>query len=104
MTHEGLFDNAQQLITDEGLFCVVLPYLIGEQFIEISQRKRVECHSELILKIVQISLYHRILLAFQRQYQGETKPCNIEELIIRNNDGHYTTQFQSWVTDFYLYY
>ncbi|MFN6933512.1 tRNA (adenosine(37)-N6)-methyltransferase TrmM, partial [Proteus mirabilis] len=39
LTHVGLLDNAKQLITDEGLFCVVLPYLICEKFIEISQRK-----------------------------------------------------------------
>ena len=104
LTHEGLLDNAQQLITDEGLFCVVLPYLIGEQFIEISQRKGWNVVQRVNIKDSADKPYHRILLAFQRQYQGETKPCNIEELIIRNNDGHYTTQFQSWVTDFYLYY
>ncbi len=104
LPHEGLLDNAQQLITDEGLFCVVLPYLIGEQFIEISQRKGWNVVQRVNIKDSADKPYHRILLAFQRQYQGETKPCNIEELIIRNNDGHYTTQFQSWVTDFYLYY
>lgn len=39
LTHEGLLDCAQSLITEEGLFCVVLPYTIGKQFIEIAEKK-----------------------------------------------------------------
>ena len=33
------------LLQMKAYFCVVLPYLIGEQFIEISQKKRVECRT-----------------------------------------------------------
>lgn len=106
LTHEGLLDSAQRLIADNGMFCVVLPYLIGEQFIEIAQKKEWKTVKRVNIKDSDNKPYHRILLAFQRQNQNKDKiPCIIEELIIRNShDGHYTDKFQSWVTDFYLYY
>lgn len=103
LTHEGLLDSAQSLIAEEGLFCVVLPYSIGEQFIEIAEKKEWNVAKRVNIKDSEDKPYHRILLAFQRQNQSSTE-CSIDELIIRNNEGRYTDKFQSWVTDFYLYY
>ncbi|MBG3129017.1 methyltransferase [Proteus mirabilis] len=103
LTHEGLLDSAQSLIAEEGLFCVVLPYSIGEQFIEIAEKKEWNVAKRVNIKDSEDKPYHRILLAFQRQNQGSAE-CSIDELIIRNNEGCYTDKFQSWVTDFYLYY
>ncbi|MBI6529776.1 tRNA1(Val) (adenine(37)-N6)-methyltransferase [Proteus vulgaris] len=103
LTHEGLLDSAQSLITDNGLFCVVLPYAIGEQFIEIAEKKGWNIAKRVNIKDSADKPYHRILLAFQKQSESCIE-CNIEELIIRHNEGHYTDKFQSWVTDFYLYY
>ncbi|EST58213.1 methyltransferase [Proteus hauseri] len=103
LTHEGLLDSAQSLITEDGLFCVVLPYSIGEQFIEIAEKKEWHVVKRVNIKDSADKPYHRILLAFQRQNQDSVE-CSTDELIIRNNEGHYTEKFQSWVTDFYLYY
>ncbi|MCE9841178.1 tRNA(1)(Val) (adenine(37)-N(6))-methyltransferase TrmN [Proteus terrae] len=103
LTHEGLLDSAQSLITEDGLFCVVLPYSIGEQFIEIAEKKEWNIAKRVNIKDSADKPYHRILLAFQRQNQSSVE-CSIDELIIRNNEGHYTDKFRSWVTDFYLYY
>ncbi|OAT45518.1 putative O-methyltransferase [Proteus hauseri ATCC 700826] len=103
LTHDGLLDSAQALITENGVFCVVLPYFIGEQFIEIAQKKEWVLVNRVNVKDSADKPYHRILLAFQRQNR-ETINCSIDELIIRNSDGHYTDEFRTWVTDFYLYY
>lgn len=103
LTHEGLLDSAQSLITEDGLFCVVLPYSIGEQFIEIAEKKEWNVVKRVNIKDSADKPYHRILLAFQRQNKDSVE-CSTDELIIRNNEGHYTEKFQSWVTDFYLYY
>lgn len=103
LTHEGLLDSAQVLIAENGVFCVVLPYFIGEQFIEVAQEKEWVLVNRVNVKDSADKPYHRILLAFQRQNQ-ETVNCNVDELIIRNSEGHYTDKFQLWVTDFYLYY
>lgn len=103
LTHEALLDNAQQLIAEKGSFCVVLPYSIGEQFIEIAEKKQWAVAQRVNIKDSEDKPYHRILLAFQRQ-NSDKIDCKIEELIIRNNEGRYTDKFQSWVTDFYLYY
>ncbi|WP_337228063.1 tRNA(1)(Val) (adenine(37)-N(6))-methyltransferase TrmN [Proteus faecis] len=103
LTHEGLLESAQSLITESGLFCVVLPYLIGEQFIELAEKKEWILVKRVNIKDSADKPYHRILLAFQRQSKVNIE-CSIDELIIRHNEGYYTDQFRSWVTDFYLYY
>lgn len=103
LTHEALLDNAQRLIAENGTLCVVLPYSIGEQFIEIAEKKQWYVTQRVNIKDSEDKPYHRILLAFQR-YNSDRIDCKLEELIIRNSEGCYTDKFQSWVTDFYLYY
>ncbi|OEJ07843.1 tRNA (adenosine(37)-N6)-methyltransferase TrmM, partial [Shigella sp. FC1967] len=94
LTHEGLLDSAQSLITEDGLLCVVLPYSIGEQFIEIAEKKEWNIAKRVNIKDSADKPYHRVLLAFQRQNQSGVK-CSIDELIIRDHEGHYTDKFQS---------
>lgn len=105
LTHENLLNYAQLLLAEEGRFCVVLPYFIGEQFIKLANQKRWDTIKRINIKDSEDKPYHRILLAFKRKNSNNVAVATeVEELVIRNKEGHYTDQFQSLVTDFYLYY
>ncbi|PHM69247.1 tRNA1(Val) (adenine(37)-N6)-methyltransferase [Xenorhabdus sp. KJ12.1] len=100
LTHQGLLDCVEQLITPNGLFCVVLPYGIGELF----EKMAIECgwfpHYRLNIRDRLDKPLHRLLLGLSRQRQE----IQVSELMIRAADGTYSNEFQQLVKDFYLYY
>ncbi|PHM38241.1 tRNA(1)(Val) (adenine(37)-N(6))-methyltransferase TrmN [Xenorhabdus innexi] len=100
LTHQGLLNCVERLITPEGLFCVVLPYQIGEAF----EKMATECgwftHYRLNIRDRLDKPLHRLLLGLSRQKQE----MRVSELIIRAADGVYSKEFQQLVKDFYLYY
>ncbi|MCP9269790.1 tRNA1(Val) (adenine(37)-N6)-methyltransferase [Xenorhabdus sp. XENO-1] len=100
LTHRGLLDCAEHLIKATGLFCVVLPYNIGETFEQMAAERGWFTHHRVNIRDRQDKPLHRLLLAFSRQGQ-ETQ---VSELTIRVSDGVYSTEFRQLVTDFYLYY
>ncbi|MDR0217971.1 MAG: methyltransferase [Enterobacteriaceae bacterium] len=100
LTHQGLLECVEHMITASGLFCVVLPYQIGENL----ERMATECgwftHYRINIRDRLDKPLHRILLGFSRQKQ-EIQTC---ELHIRAIDGAYSNEFRQLVTDFYVNY
>ncbi|MEX0446978.1 tRNA1(Val) (adenine(37)-N6)-methyltransferase [Xenorhabdus sp. SGI246] len=100
LTHQGLLDCVEHMITPEGLFCVVLPYQIGKIF----EKMATECgwftHYRVNIRDRVDKPLHRLLLGLARQ----EKETQIRELTIRASDGTYSNEFQYMVKDFYLYY
>ncbi|PQQ31185.1 tRNA (adenosine(37)-N6)-methyltransferase TrmM [Photorhabdus luminescens] len=99
LTHQRLLQYAEKLITADGLFCVVLPYAIGEEFETMAYHLGWFSHRRVNIRDRQSKPLHRMLLAFSRK----EKTGLISELTIRQPDGAYTQEFQQLVTDFYLY-
>ncbi|OCA56007.1 tRNA(1)(Val) (adenine(37)-N(6))-methyltransferase TrmN [Photorhabdus namnaonensis] len=99
LTHRRLLQYAEKLITADGLFCVVLPYAIGEEFETMACCLGWFSHRRVNIRDRQSKPLHRMLLAFSRK----EKTGLISELTIRQPDGAYTREFQQLVTDFYLY-
>ncbi|PHM63212.1 tRNA(1)(Val) (adenine(37)-N(6))-methyltransferase TrmN [Xenorhabdus ishibashii] len=100
LTHQGLLACVQALITPTGLFCLVLPYKIGEQFEKMASGLGWFTHFRVNIRDRQDKPLHRLLLGLSQQEQD----VQVSELTIRSSDGAYTDDFRQLVTDFYLYY
>ncbi|AYA39433.1 methyltransferase [Xenorhabdus nematophila] len=100
LTHQGLLECARKLITSTGLFCVVLPYDIGEFFEKRASELGWFTHHRVNIRDRQDKPLHRLLLGLSLQPQD----TQVSELTIRALDGTYSDGFRQLVTDFYLYY
>ncbi|WP_192903088.1 tRNA(1)(Val) (adenine(37)-N(6))-methyltransferase TrmN [Photorhabdus khanii] len=100
LTHQWLLQYVGKLMTSDGLFCVILPYVIGEVFETMACQMGWFSHHRVNIRDRQGKPLHRVLLAFSRKEETSL----ISELVIRQPDGVYTREFQQLVTDFYLYY
>ncbi|AOM39238.1 tRNA(1)(Val) (adenine(37)-N(6))-methyltransferase TrmN [Xenorhabdus hominickii] len=100
LTHKGLLECVRGLITPTGLFCVVLPYDIGEFFERMASDLTWFTHFRVNIRDRQDKPLHRLLLGLSLQKQ-ETQ---VSEITIRSLDGIYADEFRQLVTDFYFYY
>ncbi|MBD2811783.1 methyltransferase [Xenorhabdus sp. Vera] len=100
LTHQGLLACVRKLISSTGLFCVVLPYDIGECFEKMASELGWFTHHRVNIRDRQNKPLHRLLLGLSLQQQ-ETE---LSELTIRALDGTYSDEFRQLITDFYLYY
>ncbi|WP_114195340.1 tRNA(1)(Val) (adenine(37)-N(6))-methyltransferase TrmN [Edaphovirga cremea] len=100
LTHDTLLRCAQDLLADAGMFCVVLPYAIGENF-------ESNAHASGWFTAIRVNIrdrddkpLHRMLLALSRQ---KIEP-EIQALSIRKSEGSYSEEFCKLIGDFYLFY
>ncbi|MDX7990711.1 tRNA(1)(Val) (adenine(37)-N(6))-methyltransferase TrmN [Xenorhabdus littoralis] len=100
LTHQGLLECVRELITQTGIFCVVLPYGIGEQFESMASELGWFTDFRVNIRDREDKPLHRLLLGLSLQKQD----TQVSELTIRTLDGSYSTEFRQLVTDFYFYY
>ncbi|CDG18516.1 tRNA(1)(Val) (adenine(37)-N(6))-methyltransferase TrmN [Xenorhabdus doucetiae] len=100
LTHQGLLACVQKLMAPTGLFCLVLPYGIGEQFEKMASDLGWFTHFRVNVRDRPDKPLHRLLLGLSLQEQD----IQVSELTLRSSDGTYSKQFRQLVTDFYLYY
>lgn len=100
LTHDALLACAAQLISEQGMFCVVLPYHIGAAY--ESQAHRGGWHTAARLNVSDRAdtPLHRVLLALTRQ----PTPGEVERLAIKQAEGSYTEDFRRLISEFYLFY
>jgi tRNA1Val (adenine37-N6)-methyltransferase len=99
LTHEALLRCAHQLLMPDGLFCVVLPVQVAENFIPLAQQHNWYVHQQLRVSEQEDKPAHRVLLALSRQ----EKECVNASLAIRDEERRYSTAFQQLTKDFYLF-
>jgi len=99
LSYHALLSCAQQWITEQGLFCVVLPAMTAEDF--VGQAEKLGWHLRLRTDVAETEgrSPHRILLGLSLQAGTITHT----QLIIRGSDNHYSTEFCQLTRDFYLY-
>ena len=62
LEHSQLLASAAQLITEDGIFCVILPESCGEVFISIAEKEGWHCRYRTDIAESETRLPHRILL------------------------------------------
>ena len=100
LSHGDLLRSVNNLLTLEGKFAVILPYIEGLRFVELAEQSKL--YAERITKVFPRSdkRVERLLIEFVR-----TKPTGIKEntLIIRNENNEDVSQdFKALTKDFYL--
>ncbi|WP_206194028.1 tRNA(1)(Val) (adenine(37)-N(6))-methyltransferase TrmN [Serratia microhaemolytica] len=100
LTHRGLLDCAQRLISDDGRFCLILPYRVGENFQQQARQQGWYSAHRLTISDRDDTANHRMILTLTRQKQPEQQA----HLVIKNTEGGYSAQFCQLIGDFYLHY
>ncbi len=96
---DELIEGVAKLLTDEGLFCVIIPYAEEEKFIQLAQEQLLFPKKITRVRGTQNSDIKRSLLAFSREKNQNIKP---NELVIEIERHVYTPEYTDLVKDFYL--
>lgn len=100
MPHGDLLSAVRHLLTDDGKFCVILPYLEGLRFKEMANRYNL--YATKLMEVVPKNgkPVERLLLQFERQ----VKPLQKNSLVIHNGNGanEWTESYKSLTGDFYV--
>ena len=95
---EDLCEAASILLSDDGIFSIIIPYKEEENLIALAQQNSLFPIKITRVKGTPVSEIRRSLLAFSRNQQA----LEIDELTIETARHEYTPEFASLVKDFYL--
>ena len=98
LLHEDLVKNAKKLLAENGKFCVILPVLEGEQFIELAENEGLFCSQKVSVFPNLEKPAKRLLLEFK----NEKNVCLESKITIEKERGVYTDEYRELVKDFYL--
>ena len=98
LSHQALLHRAQQRITADGRFCVILPVAVGEEFIALAQQDGWALrHCRRISEFAD-RLPHRLLV----ELSLTAGDCTDDSLIIRESSGEYSGDYRQLTGSFYL--
>lgn len=95
-----LIDSVKRLLKPDGLFCLVLPYHLADQFTQLCESNHLFLQQLLQVKYTADKEFSLSLMAFA------TKPnANVieQQLCMRCDDGQYSPAFRALLADFYLF-
>lgn len=93
---EPFFKKVSNLLSDTGLFWIILPNDNSEVYLEAATNNNLFLHKEVII-FGKPEVHKRNVFAFGTQ-ESDIK---FSELTIRNNDGKYTDQYKALTKDFH---
>ena len=96
---EDLAEAAGLLLSDEGIFCVILPFKEEEKFIALANKNEIYPFKITRVKGTPATEIKRSLIAFSRD---EVATPETDELIIETDRHVYTPEYISLTKDFYL--
>lgn len=99
LSYAELISNTDKLLSEEGIFCVIIPYDSSERFIKISDANNLFLNKKVQIKGTEKAQIKRVLLEFSRVKKGYDE----SELIIEESRHQYTPEFIALLKDFYLY-
>lgn len=99
MPFEELIESADLLLSENGIFAVILPYKEEENFIVLAKNSELYPTKITHVKGSPTSEIKRSLLAFSRH---QSTKVEIDELVIEINRHVYTPEYIALTKDFYL--
>ena len=94
-----LLEKVMELLNEEGIFAVLLPYKRVKYFIEEAEKKGLYLFHRAMVKQTPLHSQFRGMLYFSRQQAASTK----KEIAIKNEMGDYSPRFTELLRDYYLY-
>ena len=98
LPHSDLLRSAYELMSKEGQFFVVLPYIEGLRFIELAEQYRLYCNHICEVSSFENSPVERLLLSFNK-FESEQ---NKEAIFIRKDSTSFSDSYINLTRDFYL--
>ena len=95
-----LIDSVKRLLKQDGLFCLVLPFHMTDQFICLCKSNQLFLQHELYVRYNANKNFSLSLLAFSLTNNGQILS---EQLCMRDDDGRYSSEFRQLLNDFYLF-
>jgi len=89
---------AAHLLSQNGVFCTILPHKEADSFIEIAAQNKLFISKICTIRGIKTSKIKRCMLAFSTR---ESKP-KTQELIIEISRHNYTQEYKNLVRDFYV--
>ncbi|EOA2962433.1 tRNA (adenosine(37)-N6)-methyltransferase TrmM, partial [Yersinia enterocolitica] len=93
-------DCVANLITADGIFCVVLPHDLGGELARLAVQQDWFIRCQVDIRDRPGKPLHRMLLTLSRQ-AGDTE---FQQLDLRQSEGVYSPEFCALISDFYLNY
>lgn len=100
LTHDVLLESAKFCLTSHGLFCLVLPYEVGEKMQKMAENSGWFTAFRVNVSDKPTTAYHRMLLGIQLQ---ETQ-TQVTSLALKDEKGEYTDEFRKLIQPFYVKY
>ncbi|AHM75416.2 tRNA1(Val) (adenine(37)-N6)-methyltransferase [Yersinia hibernica] len=100
LTHDALLNCVEQLITEDGIFCVILPHDLGAELARLAEQQHWFIRCKVDIRDRPGKPLHRMLLTLSRQ-AGETE---LQQLDLRQSEGVYSPEFCALISEFYLNY
>ncbi|MWN31121.1 MULTISPECIES: tRNA1(Val) (adenine(37)-N6)-methyltransferase [unclassified Gilliamella] len=100
LNYQQLIDSVRRLLNPEGLFCLVLPYHLSHQFVQLCLSNGLFLFRVMNVKYSVGKDFSLSLLVF-----SYNKPNKIDQqqLCMRDDDGRYSQAFRELLADFYLF-
>lgn len=100
LSYEKLAEMANRLLSDSGLFSLVLPYDMADTFISVAAKNGLYLCKRTNVVTRKGNLPKRVLLSLCKQ----VKVCVTDELVMFDELNNETSEYISIVRDFYLKY
>ncbi len=98
LTFEELLKGVSELVTDQGVFCTIIPFKEEEDFIKLAKNYNLQLNKICRVRGNATSEVKRSLLSFSFQDKAVIE----EELIIEKERHQYTDAYINLTKDFYL--
>jgi len=93
-----LIDGVKKLLTDDGVFGVILPFKEGMEFMDLAQSHGLFCHRLARVKTVADKPEKRLLMEFNQHFGL----LNEEEIVIQDDDHSFSNQYVELTRDYYI--
>lgn len=94
-----LITNAAQLLSENGIFSVIIPVEAGEVFISIGKENRLFLNRRVTIKGIENSNAKRLILEFSSQ----EKEINESDFIIEKSPRQYSDQYLELTKEFHVF-
>ena len=95
---EKLISNAAELMTDDGFFCVIIPFQSANDFISICVGNRLYLTRRMNIRSTERKPFNRAMLEFSTSIQ----PTENLTLTLYDTNRQRTTEYKELTQDFYL--
>jgi len=97
LNHENLCRGVSKLLSKNGSFCLVMPKNQSQDFIACADKYNLNLHKQQIIYPKPNTLPNRVNLEFRFEKISKVKS---EEIIIRNESGEQSVQYNDYASDF----